>query len=92
MGECRRRADVARNRPASSPLPSVGTRPAGDLGTPRPPGDEERYADKRASFAKTLPHNDVGEVDVEAFKAFVAILTRGDTRGFETIPRDRRRG
>ena len=52
-------------------------------------GDEERYADKRASFAKTLPHNDVGEVDVDAFKAFVAILTSGDARGFETIPRDR---
>ena len=52
-------------------------------------GDEERYADERASFAKTLPHDDAGEVDVEAFKAFVAILTNGDAHGFETIPRDR---
>src|SRR5215510_9217275 len=26
-------------------------------------GDEARYPDKRASFAKTLPHNDFGEVD-----------------------------
>ena len=52
-------------------------------------GDEERYPDKRASFAKTLPHNDAGEVDVEAFKTFVAILNRSEASGFETIPRDR---
>src|SRR5215510_12228154 len=52
-------------------------------------GDEVRYPDKRASFAKTLPHNDVGEVDVEAFNRFVAILTSGEASGFEAIPRDR---
>ena len=28
-------------------------------------GDEARYPDKRASFAKTLPHNDNGEVDAD---------------------------
>jgi hypothetical protein len=50
-------------------------------------GDEARYADKRASFAKTLPHNDAGEVDAEAFATFVSILSRGDPDGFETIPR-----
>jgi len=53
-------------------------------------GDEERYADKRASFAKTLPHNDNGEVDAEAFATFVSVLSRGDPSSFETIPRDRR--
>jgi PAP2 superfamily len=53
-------------------------------------GDEARYSDKRASFAKTLPHNDFGEVDPEAFATFVSILSRGDPDGFETIPRDRR--
>jgi len=51
-------------------------------------GDEERYPDKRASFAKTLPHNDAGEVDAEAFAAFVSVLSSGDASGFETIPRD----
>jgi hypothetical protein len=50
-------------------------------------GDEERYADKRASFAKTLPHNDAGEVDAEAFATFVSVLVSGDPDGFETIPR-----
>src|SRR5262245_5459345 len=52
-------------------------------------GDETRYADKRASFAKTLPHNDAGEVDAEAFATFVSLLSSGDPNGFETIPRDR---
>jgi hypothetical protein len=51
-------------------------------------GDEARYPDKRASFAKTLPHNDVGEVDPSAFAAFVTVLSSGDPTGFETIPRD----
>src|SRR6516164_8441576 len=51
-------------------------------------GDEARYEDKRASFSKTLPHNDDGEVDVDAFKVFVSILANADTNGFETIPRD----
>jgi hypothetical protein len=53
-------------------------------------GDEPRYPDKRASFAKTLPHNDVGEVDPNAFAAFVTILSTGDSTSFETIPRDSR--
>jgi len=52
--------------------------------------DEERYSDKRASFTKTLPHDDVGEVDPKAFAAFVAVLSRGDSTSFETIPRDPR--
>ena len=52
-------------------------------------GDEARYADKRASFSKTLPHNDAGEVDAEAFKTFVTVLTGGDASAFEAIPRDR---
>src|SRR5215813_5755322 len=53
-------------------------------------GDEARYSDKRASFSKTLPHNDFGEVDAEAFATFVSVLSSGDPNGFETIPRDRR--
>jgi hypothetical protein len=50
-------------------------------------GDEERYADKRASFAKTLPHNELGEVDAEAYATFRAILERGDPAAFAGMPR-----
>src|SRR5262249_50441193 len=50
-------------------------------------GDEERYADKRASFSKTLPHNDLGEVDPEAYAAWLAILASGDPAQFERVPR-----
>lgn len=50
-------------------------------------GDEERYADKRASFSKTLPHNDLGEVDPEAYATLLAILDSGDPDRFEQIPR-----
>jgi hypothetical protein len=50
--------------------------------------DEARYPDKRASFAKTLPHNDAGEVDAKAFGTFVSVLTSGDPDGFESLPRD----
>ena len=52
-------------------------------------GDEARYADKRASFAKTLPHNEAGEVDGDAFGAFITALTIGNADDFEKIPRDR---
>jgi hypothetical protein len=51
-------------------------------------GDEGRYADKRASFSKTLPHDELGEVDPAAFARFVAIIERGEPAGFDTVPRD----
>jgi hypothetical protein len=57
--------------------------PAGQATT----GDEEQYADKRASFSKTLPHNDLGEVDPGAFRRFVDILLHGDPQRFADIPR-----
>jgi hypothetical protein len=53
-------------------------------------GDEERYADRRANFAKTLPHNELGEVDPDAYRDFVSILSRGDPGQFEHVPRDPR--
>lgn len=53
-------------------------------------GDESRYADKRASFFKTLPQNELGEVDTAAFARFVEIIERGDAVAFESIPRDTR--
>jgi hypothetical protein len=51
-------------------------------------GDEARYTDRRATFTKTLPHNDRGEVEPKAYAAFVAALTSGDSAQFEQIPRD----
>jgi hypothetical protein len=50
-------------------------------------GDEERYEDKRASFSKTLPHNELGEVDPEAYATLVATLASSDPDRFEQIPR-----
>jgi hypothetical protein len=51
-------------------------------------GDEERYIDKRASFAKTLPQNELGEVKPDAYADWLSILARGDSRQFEHVPRD----
>jgi hypothetical protein len=62
------------------------------LDHPEPPepsnGDEERYDDRRASFSKTLPHNDLGEVKPQAYKEWLAILASGDHKDFERVPRD----
>jgi hypothetical protein len=51
-------------------------------------GDEERYADKRASFAKSLPHTDQGEVEPGAYADWLSILASGDPARFEHVPRD----
>ena len=51
-------------------------------------GDEERYADKRANFAKTLPHNNLGEVEQSAYADWLSILSGGDPGQFEHVPRD----
>jgi hypothetical protein len=51
-------------------------------------GDEARYPDRRASFAKTLPHDDLGEVDRPAFARFVATLHDGQSEQFDQLVRD----
>ena len=51
-------------------------------------GDEERYVDRRASFSKTMPHNELGEVDATAYRRWLAILASGDPSQFEHVPRD----
>ena len=51
-------------------------------------GDEDRYPDRRASFSKTLPHNDLGEVDPEAYRNWLGILASGESAQFERTPRD----
>ena len=47
--------------------------------------DEERYADYRASFFKTLPQNDWGEVDPLAYGDLLSALESGRSRDFEAI-------
>jgi len=53
-------------------------------------GDEERYTDKRANFAKTLPHDEIGEVKLDSYAAWISILAGGDPGQFELVPRDPR--
>jgi membrane-associated phospholipid phosphatase len=50
-------------------------------------GDEGRYSNFIASFSKTLPHNDLGEVDVPAFQAFVNAIDTFDPAAMENVPR-----
>jgi len=60
-------------------------------GTPAPQatnGDEDRYPDLRASFTKTLPHDELGEVEPAAYHRWLAILADGDSAGFDHVPRD----
>ena len=54
---------------------------------PDPSGDEWLYSDKRASFSKTLPHDELGEVDSAAFAAFVTAINQGSADDFERLPR-----
>ena len=49
-------------------------------------GDEGRYADFRASFTKTLPHNAFGEADPAAYQRLLDALDSGDFDDFEQIP------
>jgi hypothetical protein len=49
-------------------------------------GDEQLYADKRASFFKCLPQNELGEVDLGAYEALLAALWSGRPADFEDIP------
>ncbi|MBV8847550.1 MAG: vanadium-dependent haloperoxidase [Bryobacterales bacterium] len=49
-------------------------------------GDEEAYANRIASFTKGLPHNDLGEVDPNAYNAYLQALNSGNWADFEAIP------
>jgi hypothetical protein len=51
-------------------------------------GDEDRYPDRRASFSKTLPHDENGEVDAREYHRWLAILASGDPKKFDLVPRD----
>ena len=52
-------------------------------------GDEEAYANRIASYSKGLPHSDLGEVDLNAYNAYLRALNSGpdpsgDRRGRQT--------
>ncbi len=49
-------------------------------------GDETRYPGYWGSFSKTLPHNDLGEVDRAAYEAYVAALRSGDFADVDAVP------
>ncbi|HWI55657.1 MAG TPA: hypothetical protein VNZ22_00420, partial [Bacillota bacterium] len=49
-------------------------------------GDEERYPNKVANFCKGMPHNDLGEVDLDAYDTYLHALATGRWKDFEKIP------
>ncbi|HEX4950067.1 MAG TPA: vanadium-dependent haloperoxidase, partial [Blastocatellia bacterium] len=62
------------------PLPTVQTN-----------GDESRYPNKIGNFSKGLPHNQLGEVDLNAYQALVFAATNGKPEDFERIQLDQGR-
>jgi hypothetical protein len=52
-------------------------------------GDEERYSSRIGSYSKGLPHNDLGEVDPQAFQSLLHALQSGDPQDFENIQLDK---
>jgi hypothetical protein len=49
-------------------------------------GDEALFANKIGNFSKGLPHNQLGQVDPQAYQAFRAALNSGNPAAFEAIP------
>jgi hypothetical protein len=49
-------------------------------------GDEQLYRNRLASYSKGLPHNNLGEVDLDAYKAMINALSTGAPDDFEAIP------
>jgi len=49
-------------------------------------GDENMYANRIASYSKGLPHSDLGEVDLNAYNAYLQALNSGRWADFEAIP------
>lgn len=49
-------------------------------------GDEALYPTKIGNYSKALPHNRVGEVDLNAYDSLIAALSSGQPSDFEAIP------
>jgi hypothetical protein len=48
-------------------------------------GDEQRYSDRIGNYSKGLPHNNLGEVDPNAYNALLGALVTADTGDFERL-------
>jgi hypothetical protein len=48
--------------------------------------DEQLYANRIASYSKGLPHNQLGEVDLNAYNAMINALNSSQPGDFETVP------
>ena len=65
---------------------------AAEMARNRPPvthsnnGDEMLYGNRIGSFSKGLPHNALGEVDGDAYRAFLAAVASGTMADFDGIP------
>ena len=68
------RRDAANYQRDAPPTPSISN------------GDEVMYANRIASYSKGLPHNDLGEVDLNAYNAYLQALNSGQWTDFESIP------
>ncbi len=49
-------------------------------------GDEDLYPTRIASFSKTLPHNDNGEVDAAAYDTLLAAVASGSFDDLDAVP------
>ncbi len=49
-------------------------------------GDEATFLNKIGNFSKGLPHNELGEVDLNAYQALTQALNNGNPADFEAIP------
>ena len=49
-------------------------------------GDEKLFESKIGSYSKGLPHNEVGEVDPNAYRQLLDALSSADPEDFEAIP------
>lgn len=54
--------------------------------TQQPNGDETLYPNRIGSYSKGLPHNDLGEVDLAAYTAFLKAVQSGKPADFAAIP------
>lgn len=58
-----------------------------NIGIPDHPcnGDESIYPNKIGNYTKGLVHNSIGEVDLDAYEAFIAALATGKFEDFELL-------
>jgi PAP2 superfamily len=50
-------------------------------------GDDDLYQNRIGSYTKGLPHNQLGEVDNEAYRALIRALQTGNPDDFDRVPK-----